>query len=100
MKKDIRVLGVLIRTWYMERYPDDDFGQELNRQLTFEGLMAMLSNGLGDYVYEAIGVGDSIIRERIFAELATRYDIDYEVVYSMWISGQPQNYEYIVPRVI
>lgn len=100
MKKDIRELGVSIRTWYMQRYPDDDFGQEINRQLSFEGFMVALSNGLGDYAYELIGVPDSIVRERIFAELASRYQIDYEVVYSMWVTGQPAERKYIVSRAV
>jgi hypothetical protein len=52
-----------IKQFYLESYPNDDLGLELNSEATFSGLWeAIRSNNVYDY----IGVGDSIIRERVF----------------------------------
>lgn len=72
-----------IREYYLETYPTDDLGIEINSEATFEGLFRELDN-YGD-VYEYIGVGDSIIRERCFEKLADIMDVSYDEVYSQWL---------------
>jgi hypothetical protein len=72
-----------IRQFYLENYPTDDLGLELNETPTFAGLLNQLIVG-GD-VYRYIGVGDSIIRERLFERLAEELNVKYDYVYNLWI---------------
>ena len=72
-----------IREYYLETYPTDELGIEINSEATFEGLFRELDN-YGD-VYEYIGVGDSIIRERCFEKLADIMNVSYDEVYSQWL---------------
>jgi hypothetical protein len=72
-----------IREYYLEAYPTDDLGTEINPQATFEGLFQTLDR-YGD-VYEYIGVGDSIIRERCFEQLAHIMDCPYDEIYEQWM---------------
>jgi hypothetical protein len=73
-----------IKEFYLNTYPTDELGEELNENATFVGLLATLYDG-GD-VYDYIGVGDSIIRERLFEELANQLNNPYDFVYDLWMS--------------
>jgi hypothetical protein len=59
-------------------------GEELNENATFVGLLTTLYDG-GE-VYDYFGVGDSIIRERLFEELANQINKPYDYVYDLWMS--------------
>jgi len=72
-----------IREFYLETYPTDDLGLELNPTPTFAGLLNQLIVG-GD-VYRYIGVGDSVIRERLFERLAEELNVKYDYVYNLWL---------------
>ena len=72
-----------IREYYLENFPTDELGIEINPEATFEGLFYELDN-YGD-VYEYIGVGDSLIRERCFERLSLIMGCDYDVIYSQWM---------------
>jgi hypothetical protein len=72
-----------IREFYLENYPTDDLGLELNDTPTFAGLLNQLIVG-GD-VYRYIGVGDSVIRERLFERLAEELNVKYDYVYNLWL---------------
>ncbi len=72
-----------IREFYLETYPTDDLGLELNPTPTFAGLLNQLIVG-GD-VYRYIGVGDSLIRERLFERLAEELNVKYDYVYNLWL---------------
>ena len=72
-----------IREFYLERYPTDDLGLELNETPTFAGLLNQLIVG-GD-VYRYIGVADSVIRERLFERLAEELNVKYDYVYNLWL---------------
>ncbi len=74
-----------IREFYLETYPTDDLGLELNETPTFPGLLNQLIVG-GD-VYNYIGVGDSIIRERLFEKLADIIDTSYGYVHNLWLNA-------------
>ena len=76
-----------IRQWYMEMYPTDELGERISSTATFEELHESIPN-----VYEYIDINDSLIRERIFEELAHRKGVDYENVYNKWHNGVPDNY--------
>jgi hypothetical protein len=72
-----------IREYYLETYPTDDLGLELRTTPTFAGLLNQLIVG-GD-VYQYIGVGDSLIRERLFERLAEELNVKYDYVYNLWL---------------
>jgi hypothetical protein len=72
-----------IREFYLETYPTDDLGLELNPTPTFAGLLNQLIVG-GD-VYRYIGVHDSVIRERLFERLAEELNVKYDYVYNLWL---------------
>lgn len=73
-----------IKKWYLENYADDELGNELYDDVTFQDLY----NGLLNHkaVYGLLGNDiDSIIRERVFAELADRMNVSYDDIYDMWM---------------
>lgn len=75
-----------VRNWYLENYPTDDMGIEINESITFTelGLVLMTRNNF----YEAVGNGiDSIIRERIFEKLSQELSVEYSLIYNMWLSA-------------
>ena len=74
----------MLRDWYMETFPTDDLGEYLNN-VSFEEIYKQLYRGVD--IYNVIGVGDSIIRERVFLEMSERFDIDPEVLYTMWLNN-------------
>lgn len=72
-----------IRQFYLENYPSDELGLEINPNTSFAGLLNQLIID-GD-VYEYIGVGDSLIRERLFEGLANEIGTSYDYVYDLWM---------------
>ena len=73
-----------IRDWYVAEYPTDELGEEIREEVTFDGMRVALEGG--DDVYDFLGVGDSIVRERCFAELADIFGVDYDVIYYAWLN--------------
>ena len=73
-----------IKEFYMNEYPTDELGVELNENATFVGLLNTLHEG-GD-VYDYIEVGDSIVRERLFEELSKQLNKPYDYVYDLWMN--------------
>ena len=73
-----------IRDWYTSTYPDDDLGMNLS-DITFHDLHTGISQGLD--VYDHIGVGDSVVRERLFDRLAELKSVSYNTIYDMWLNG-------------
>jgi hypothetical protein len=74
-----------IREFYLENYPTDELGVEVNENGTLVGLLNTLYEG--NDVYEYIGVGDSIIRERLFERLAEELRTSYDYVYNLWLNN-------------
>lgn len=70
-----------IKKWYVKAYPTDDLGPELVGN--FAGALETMAQG-GD-IYDYIEVGDSIVRERLFAHLAAMLGLDYEHIYQLWL---------------
>lgn len=81
-----------IKQYYLNAYPTDELGMELNDEATFEGLLNTLKSG--EDVYDYIGEPDSIIRERLFEELSSQLNTDYEFVYQLWLSPIKKDYFY------
>ena len=72
--------------FYASFYPNDEEGKNINPNLTFSSLLRGMKKGVG--FYDMVGVGDSIIRERIFVTLADLYaNSDYGAIYSLWMFG-------------
>lgn len=81
---DFPCLGHSIRKWYVETFPRDDLGQEIDGEATFEGLAKVLDGPNGEDAYDYVGVADSVVRERCFRELSTLRGVDYDDVYDAW----------------
>jgi hypothetical protein len=71
-----------IREFYLENYPTDELGIEIDPTATFGGLYQALQDY--DDVYEYIGISDSIIRERLFERLSEITGNDYEEIHARW----------------
>ena len=74
-----------VKDWYVNRYPTDELGKELNPNFTFYDVIETLNSGrdvYDDLFYEV----DSIIRERIFAKTAEIFNVDYDSIYYAWLS--------------
>jgi hypothetical protein len=74
-----------IKEFYLENYSSDELGNEIDENATFVGLLWTLQSK-GD-VYEFIGVVDSIIRERLFEELAKQLRVSYNTIYNLWLNN-------------
>ena len=74
-----------IREYYLQSFPTDELGNQINPQATFEGLSQTLNNY--EDVYEYIGVSDSLIRERVFWNLSEITTTEYSVIYDLWLQS-------------
>lgn len=72
-----------VREWYIETYPHDTLAHSIAENLTFEDVFETLDRRKD--VYKALGVGDSRIRENVFAELAAIMEVDYNYIYDQWL---------------
>ena len=72
-----------IKQFYIENYPTDELGIELKDDTNFTGLLNELFTNNDIYGY--IGVGDSIIRERLFEKLSEILETSYDYVYELWL---------------
>lgn len=72
-----------IKEWYIKEYPTDELGIEINDEITFYDLFVVLDTYKD--VYEALGVMDSIIRERVFGKLADIMKVDYDHIFEQWL---------------
>lgn len=76
-----------VKKWYCSTYPKDELGSDIREKLSFLKLYELLASGNGDYVYDLIGVSDSIVRERIFERLSKILNIEYDYIYQLWLNG-------------
>jgi len=74
-----------IKQFYIENYPTDELGIELKDDTNFTGLLNELFTDNDIYGY--IGVGDSIIRERLFEKLSEILNCSYDYVYNLWLNN-------------
>lgn len=72
-----------VSEWYKVAFSTDSLGTEIDKNITFEDVAKTLIAGKD--VYEVLGVGDSVIRERVFEELAKIYEVDYGIIYGLWL---------------
>ena len=74
-----------VKKWSCSKYPQEELGKRINESATFASVLLGMAHGAD--VYNIIGVADSLIRERIFAEIAERMGCDYDEVYSIWLNS-------------
>ena len=74
-----------MKTWYHSNYPTDEIWIDMDDAATFEDLFDALDHYQD--VYETIGVGDSVVRERLFEALAALMGVEYDYVYDQWGLG-------------
>ena len=67
-----------IKEFYLNNYPTDELGIELNENITFSGLLNELFKG-GD-IYRYLNVWDSLVRERLFTKLSEELQSSYDYV--------------------
>ena len=72
-----------VRDWYTQTYPDDELGRDIDPSLTFGEALQAVSRG-GDF-YDALGVTDSMIRERVFNGLSEQACIPQDAIYDAWL---------------
>jgi hypothetical protein len=73
-----------IRQFYLDNYPSDELGLEINPNANFESLWIAIRGG---ELYDYIGVFDSVIRERIFEKFSEITGHDYDYIYNEWLNA-------------
>ena len=73
-----------VKAWYVAEYPSDELAGEI-RDITFYDFLDRLNHE--EDPYELLGVGDSIVRERVFGRAAELLQVDYDVIYLKWLRG-------------
>lgn len=77
-----------IKKWYTLEYPSDECGNDLKSGVTFLDVWEGMKKGQEFYgMVFSQNKGDSIVRERIFGEMAEILDLDYEDVYQVWLKS-------------
>lgn len=74
-----------IKEFYLENYPSDELGNEINENASFVGLLWMLHSKRD--VYDFLAVHDSVVRERVFEELSKQLRLSYTTIYEMWLKN-------------
>ena len=82
-KEKVREMN--IKEWYLETYNTDELKNQINDDVSFHELKEVISQG-GD-VYNLIGVGDSVIRERLFYGLADFENVEIGEIYELYEKG-------------
>jgi hypothetical protein len=77
-------LNTNVKKFYINTYPTDTEGEKIRSNLTFRTLLSKFVLEPDD-IYDILGVGDSIIRERIFEALSKILKCDYDVIYDIWL---------------
>lgn len=77
---------ISVREWYVKTFPNDSIGQEIDPSVMFNDLQKALDEGAD--VYKLIGVGDSIVRERLFDKLADLTGVAYDDIYEKWVNSE------------
>lgn len=74
-----------VKDWYVKEYPTDELGERIS-DVTFKECYFGMKKGKD--IYDLIGVGDSIVRERLFSELADQYAKgNYDTIYRLWLDN-------------
>lgn len=92
-----KMMNETVKSWWMNSYKDKDtnkcfregvryFANDVkNTKITFAEVLKGLAKG--DDFYKMCGVGDSEVRGVIFCRLCEIYDLNYDIVFDMWLGG-------------
>ncbi len=70
--------------WYAGAFPTDVWAIDaMNKSCTFQDVYECLY--VGGNVYALLGADDSIVRERVFEQLAKMMGCDYNYIYDQWM---------------
>ena len=79
-------LNKSVKEYYLANYPDEeDFVTNMPKDITFKELYNRMLQG--EDVYEILDIRDSVVRERIFDELADSMDVNYDTIYKTWLNS-------------
>ena len=73
-----------IHDWYRKNYPNDELGKNINHvgfQETYQNM------NKGKDFYKTVGVSDSVVRERVFSQMAKENKTSYDNVYNRWMNS-------------
>lgn len=76
-------LETKIKDWYINEYPHEINGNEMNSTITFEEFDKLIWANYD--VYELMRVKDDTMRIRLFKELAYIKNVTYENIKNRWI---------------
>lgn len=79
----LEVIEMTIKQWYKTKYPTDTEGEYIKKGVTFGYVWEALVNG--NFIYGVLGEVDSVVRERVFEEIAKQKGISYDTIYNLWI---------------
>lgn len=75
-----------VKEWYSRTFPTDELASELNANATFGSVRDAIMSGKD--IYTELGYSaDSVVRERVFRQLADVLDLPYKSVYNAWIEN-------------
>lgn len=72
-----------VKNAYVSEYPDDELGADINAKVTFE--QCFMGMRKGKDIYDLIDVEDSVVRERVFKFMSQVYNVDYDIIYNLWM---------------
>ena len=76
-----------VREYYITAFETDNLGYEIDKNISF--LDVFLTLTLKDKgIYDLLGVGDSIIRERVFERLSELLSVDYYTIFNAWLDRE------------
>lgn len=71
-----------VKNWYKDTFPQDELADEINDSITFYDVFNALDNHKD--IYNLLGVGDSVVRERVFNALDDILDEPEGYSYEQW----------------
>lgn len=73
-----------LKRWYKKTYTTDELGDELRPDITLKTVWDLMQHGVDVYLILG-GDADSVIRERVFEEIAAENGLQYDDVYNVWL---------------
>lgn len=79
-----------IKQWYVSTYPQDEAGQNIAPNVSFQDIVNTMNDNKDFYgVIEVPGSFiDTLVRERIFAQIAELYGVEYNIIYNKWLNHE------------
>lgn len=76
-----------MKKWYETTFADDkEAVEDMSSKATFQDLFDVLDTYKD--IYKEFNISDSVVRERLFTELALIIEMDYDYIYDQWLKGE------------